>query len=1071
MFRLLQCWVVVLVLLVSVVCFGGDLRQSESLNGKWQFKLIEPESQEPFKEINVPGNWEVQEFSRPQWAWPKKEAGLYKTEVSIPKNWDGKKIYLNFGGVYYRTKVFFDGQLLGEHESGYNEFEYDITDVAKPGEKAELKVEVYTYGKYLDFDNLDFWSLGGIFRDVTLYARGQEHVEKWQYSTKWSDEKADVTVYGKTNENIDGQVIAKLSFDGKKVLEQKLDVKDGIFEDVIEVKKPKGWTAETPNLYNIELTLKKEGKKIDVISEQIGLREIKVVGPKLIINGKAIRIMGVARHDLWPDKGRAIGEDISKLDIEMMKKAGINAVRTAHHTSERSFLKLADKLGIYIFDNIAMSNIEKQLNNAEYIEGTVLRTRETVERDILHPSVICWVMGNENPMGLLHKPMYDEIRRLDQSRPALMPSYYGDKDWPELNSIHYPKPSNLLQSLTDFPDRPMICTEYQHSAFDGIGGMEELWDIFDISPAGCGGTIWEWMDQGIEHKWHKTWEAMWPMVVTIKPGDDTKNIPSGFGPGDSQTPITINIEWDGDAGNYKLNLYVLKSSKPDRVEVSCDGEFAGIYRTKDEPMNLSYPVKLQYKGKHSVTMIWDYVGEGHNFDCMELVDSDGKTVWQIGTKDGGADEFATYPATEKMDVARIDTVTNQGTDGMLGPKREIQDEYYNVRAVYAPVQIEQKSVDWINRTWTVDVENRYSFTDLEDKTQFVLQYYDGRNMTEKTIKGPKLKMAALSKKKIELDLSFVKDQKNLAAIGWQVPGKGEHCPDMLGQIWLNVSDVPPMNDMPESDIQTSTEGDKFIVTAGKAKIVFDKKIGALSSYAMNGKTLIQDVIKVGMWRPMLVYEQNFLYPGASDKWGWEKKKFLEHQPDGEFVRRPRTMQYEMVGDRLVVTFINQYVLSGTEKELMRGFEAYEIDKQGGILLKGCWWWQSDNSQLRRIGFDFILPESLDKMTFSGEGPWACYSDAKAGSDDCVHQLDREDARVNTNKTDCKWLRWSDGDRSLTLIPGWAADIQATANPGATVQRVSRARGCGNKYNMPSPQDWVWFFNNQIIQMAVEIKGQ
>lgn len=1068
--KLLKYWIVVLVLQANVFCFGAGVRESISLNGQWDFKLIEPMS-EQWSKITVPGNWEIQEFSRPQWAWPENEAGLYKTQVSIPDSWDGKRIYINFGGVYYRAKVFVDGKFIAEHESGYNEFEYEITDVARAGETVELKVEVYTYGKYLDFDNLDFWALGGIFRDVTLYARGQEHIEKWQYSTKWADEKADVTVCGKLTGDIDGQVLVKLSFEGKKVLERKLDVKSGVFEGVIEVKKPKGWTAETPDLYDIELILQKSGKKIDFIAEQIGLREIEVVGPKLMINGRPIKVLGVARHDLWPDLGRAIGEDISKFDIEMMKKAGINAVRTAHHTPEKSFLKWADKLGIYIFDNIAMSNIDKQLNNPEFVEGTVLRTKETVERDILHPSVICWVMGNENEMGVLHKPMYDEIRRLDKSRPALMPSYWGDADFPEFNSIHYPSPYSLLQSMTDFPDRPMVCTEYQHSAFDGLGGMEELWDIFDISPAGCGGTIWEWMDQGIEHKWHKTWGAMWPMVVTIKPGDDTHSMPSGFGPGDSQTPITINIEWDGDAGDYKLNLYVLKSGEPDRVEVSCDGEFAGIYRTKDEPMDISYPVKLQYKGEHKVTMIWDYVGEGHDFDCMELVDNKGDVVWRIGEKDGSADEFITYPATEKMEEARIDTVNNQGTDGMLGPKREIQDEYYNIRAVYAPIQIRPKAVGWVNNKWTVDVENRYSFTDLKEKTQFVLQYYDGKSVSEKIIKGPKLEIKALSKKRIELDLSFADGQKNLTAIGWQVPGKGENCPDVLGKIWLNVSDMPPMKDRPESEIQTKTQGEKFIVKAGKAEIVFDKNLGALVSYAVDGKALIKDVVKVGMWKPMLEHEQNFLYPMASGEWGWEKRKFLDHQPDGEFVRWPRTMQYEETGDRVIVTFINQYVLSGSEKELMRGFEAYEIDRQGSIVLKGCWWWQTSDSQLRRIGFDFILPANLDKMAFSGEGPWACYNDAKAGTDDCVHQLNRDDDRANTNKTNCKWLRWSDGDRSLTLIPDWAADIQAAVNPGVTIQRLSRTRGCGNKYSLPSPQDWVWFFNNQVIQMSVEIKGQ
>jgi hypothetical protein len=387
------------------------------------------------------------------------------------------------------------------------------------------------------------------------------------------------------------------------------------------------------------------------------------------------------------------------------------------------------------------------------------------------------------------------------------------------------------------------------------------------------------------------------------------------------------------------------------------------------------------------------------------------------------------------------------------------------------VQIEQKSIDLLNYKWIVDVENRYSFTDLKNKTQFVLQYYGGKDVTEMSIEGPVLEVQALSKKKTELDISFVKDQKNIAAISWQVPGKGEHCPEKLGQIWFNVSDAPPIKEIAESEIQTTVKGDELIVAAGKAEIVFDKKQGTLVSYKVNGKTLIQDAVKVSMWKPSFAFEQQFLYRAAALKqWGGIKKKFLDREPDGDFIRKPRTMQYRKVGDRFVVTFINQYILSGSQKQLMRGYEAYEINSQGGIFLKCCWWWQGDDSQLRRLGFDFILPKSFNKMTFSGEGPWACYGDAKAGTNDGLYQLDKKDPGVGTNKTDCNWLKWSDGDSELILNPDWDADIQASILDGVTLQRVSRARGCGNKHMLPLPQDWVWIFNNEIIQMAVEIDG-
>jgi len=1082
MFNSSKYRMVVLVLLVCSIGYGADLRESISLNGQWDFQLVLPKSGDAWSKINVPGHWSLQGFNKPYWCGPAHERAIYQREIMVPEKWQDKRLFLRFEGVYYKAEVSIDGKKVGDHESGYTGFEFEVTDFLKVDKKSILKVEVTTWGKYLNYDTMDLWALSGIYRDVKLIAIPKKHIEHWRYETAWPKEKggkAVLTVEGQLSNISTGDIKAQLKLDGKKIAEDIFSVKDGRFAGKLEVLQPLGWTAEMPTLYDFNLSVIENKRVVDKVEAEIGLREIEIKKGMVYINGSMITFRGVARHDLWPEVGRALDDDMSRQDVELMKKAGVNSVRTSHHTCEPAFIKWADRLGLYIIDNISMSNINEKLqDDPNAREATILRTDETVLRDRNHPSVIVWAMGNEiHKISYQHQQMYARIQELDGSRPTQMPSYSGNEEYPEFVSAHYSGAAGFLWKMLDFYKKPMLSTEYFHSAYDGCGDLEIIWDVFDASVSGAGGTIWEWMDQGIEHNWVEGWQAKWPDKVTIYPAMQKKQeMPCGFGAIKLFTPDTIELVFDGDKGEYIFEVFLLPTEKTNRVDISCDEMFVGVYETKKEATHFKFPFRLYGGGEHKIVMKWDYVGGGHNFDSMKLTDSKGDIIWQLGKKDDSCDEFAKEPLVKKLAKKRMDVAINQGSDGFTYPDRSPQDQFYNVKAVYAPIKISEKNYDAARNKWYLRLKNRLSFTDFENyKTKFLIQFYDGDKIWTKEIAGPKIDLKALASKDIAIDLSFIqKYRKNISAVRWQIPSDNKYDPELLGNIWLNLCvKCPDKNkEIYTSDIKTNLEGDILTVEAGIRRLVFDKSKGALTKYQVDGEDILAGPVGVGIWRPALEHEQKLLYKLASFDWGSKFKKYLEDEFDGEAVRKPIFMKYEKAGDILVVKFINQYLLKNTGQNIMKGYETYEIDSNGRVNLKGCWLWQANGKHLRRIGFDFILDSKFDKYTFSGKGPFRSFVNCNLGYDDCVHQLSRDDKNVISNKTGNYWLKWtSENDkRGLLIDPGWSADIQASVSETITYQRVSRARGVGNKYAFPDMKTQIWPVSGSPILMEIDFEG-
>ncbi|HEY8993039.1 MAG TPA: glycoside hydrolase family 2 TIM barrel-domain containing protein, partial [Lacunisphaera sp.] len=477
-----------------------------SLNGKWEFAYVageKPARPNLDATISVPGHWELQGFAEPCYGTEELPAGMgfYRRSFRVPSDWRGQRIFLLFEGVLYGFEARVNGHAVGSWASGYNPATFDVTDYVKPGVDNVLEVDVTTRSHGWEFDVNDCWALSGIYRDVTLFALPAEHLTDYTVRTKLNpDSSATLTVNIVTSGPAassgrllapNGQVAGTLVF--------AMD-KPTVAEAVLQVPSPSLWTAETPNLYTLELNLS-SGQRI---VEKIGLREVGVVDGVLQLNGRPIKLRGVCHHDLWPDTGRATDETKMRRDLELIKAANCNFVRTSHYPPHPRLIELCDELGLYVMDEVPFGFGEKHLTDPAYQESLYTRARATVRRDHNRPSVIIWSVGNENDNTPLTFATAHRVRELDPSRPVCFPqigSYFANsyEEIPpeiEIYAPHYPKTPTVRDYATRLT-RPVIFTEYAHALGLATDQIQAQWAIIQASPRLAGGAIWMFQDQGI----------------------------------------------------------------------------------------------------------------------------------------------------------------------------------------------------------------------------------------------------------------------------------------------------------------------------------------------------------------------------------------------------------------------------------------------------------------------------------------------------------------------------------------------------------------------------------------------
>lgn len=521
-----------------------------SLNGKWKFKFSPRPDDRPvdfyaegydvsgWDEINVPSNWEMEGYGVPIYTnvvYPFYPAnppyiphgdnpvGSYKRNFSIPSDWDGRKIFLHFGGSTSGMYVWVNGHKVGYVQSTKNPAEFDITPYVHSGDN-EVACEVYrwTDGSYLE--DQDFWRLSGIERDVYVYSTAQERIADFfvraLLDKNYRNGQFDLTtsVRNYSSEPMKGKLEVSLyDADGKRVLRKEESVNfGGDSETTVQmsdvVKKVRPWSAETPYLYNMVITLMdSKGNVIESTGSRIGFRTVEIKNGQLLVNGNAIEVHGVDLHEHHPVKGHVVDRETMLADIRTMKRNNINAVRTSHYPQTPLWYDLCDQYGLYIVDEAnveihgmgssPISRTDPKTHPArlpQWKDAIVDREKLLVERDKNHPSVIIWSLGNECGNGENFLAGYDWIKSRDTSRPVQF-EQAGEEDrntdivCPMYPSIWYMKDYASRENV----DRPYIMCEYAHAMGNSSGNFQEYFDIIRSSPHMQGGFIWDWVDQGI----------------------------------------------------------------------------------------------------------------------------------------------------------------------------------------------------------------------------------------------------------------------------------------------------------------------------------------------------------------------------------------------------------------------------------------------------------------------------------------------------------------------------------------------------------------------------------------------
>ncbi|MDE6344132.1 MAG: DUF4981 domain-containing protein [Muribaculaceae bacterium] len=518
------------------------------LNGTWKFKWVPGTPEGPgdsefqatdlddsaWDNIRVPMSWEMQPgYNLPTYnntGYPfvneppvamrgfeehgiidHNATGFYRRTFDIPQSWKDKNVFIHFDGVYSCCVVWVNGKFVGYSQGANNDAEFDLTDFVHPGEN-QLSVRVYRWcdGSYLE--GQDMWRMSGIHRDVYLVAKPRTFVRD-HYITV-SDQSADATS-GKmdvalTIDNRGGESTSKtlrlelLGPDGKlKATDTKtVKVDSPEAEVTLSTGKLSGltpWNAESPALYDVVVSqLDGNGKEEMVFSTKYGFRNIGVVNSGdehyYTVNGKRLFVKGVNIHDSHPLYGRYVDVETMLRDLELMKQANVNTVRTSHYPRQPKMYAMMDAYGLYCIDE---ADLECHGNNGltrdtTWTDAFVDRNVRMVMRDRNHPSVIFWSLGNENGSGVNMSHCYDAVRALD----SRFIHCHGDKA-SDMYSEMYTSIDKARKLTNGRDGRPFIMCEYAHAMGQAIGNLAEYWDIIKSSKGMVGGCIWDWVDQSV----------------------------------------------------------------------------------------------------------------------------------------------------------------------------------------------------------------------------------------------------------------------------------------------------------------------------------------------------------------------------------------------------------------------------------------------------------------------------------------------------------------------------------------------------------------------------------------------
>ena len=470
----------------------------------WEFFCTDGRNSNRWTTIKVPSCWEQQGFGGYTYGvnfYGKKtapgitsEQGKYRHTFSIPAEWQGKRIRIVFDGVMTDAEVRINGQKAGEvHRGGFYRFAYDITGMVRTGGDNLLEVNVSKESANESVNlaerRADYWNFGGVFRPVFLEALPQQLISRTAIDAKADGTFTAALYLGAAVEK--GFSVAAQLTDAAGLpvgAPAAAEVQKGSDRATVTLKlnSPALWTAETPNLYTVKLTLK-EGETVHhVVTERFGFRSLEVRrSDGIYLNGQRIVLRGVNRHSFWPETGRTLSRALNYADAKLIKEMNMNAVRMSHYPPDPDFLDACDELGLYVLNELGGWH-------GKYDEGVGRKlVGELVQRDVNHPCILFWDNGNE---GGWNAALDEEFGKWDlQKRPVLHPQQLLSG----IETMHYRSYGETQEFLRG--DYIYMPTEFLHGLYDGGhgAGLYDYWEMMRRHPRCAGGFLWAYADEGV----------------------------------------------------------------------------------------------------------------------------------------------------------------------------------------------------------------------------------------------------------------------------------------------------------------------------------------------------------------------------------------------------------------------------------------------------------------------------------------------------------------------------------------------------------------------------------------------
>jgi beta-galactosidase len=550
---------------------GNESKYKQSLNGKWKFYWQRGLKNQPenfqlvsfddshWDEINVPSVWQTEGYSVPYYyasTFPKafsrtkskipsidhnmQEIGFYRKTFVLDEVFDNREVFLHFGAAKSALEVYVNGEFVGYSQGSMTPHEFDITKVLKKGENViTAKLYRFSDGSYLE--DQDMWWLCGIYRDVYLFAEPKVCLRDFYFKTDFDDTYNDSNVTLNMYFNNYNNIRGKIKVSAKLIDSKNEEIELGSSEKELSggketitynktVKSPDKWSAETPNLYTLVMSVELDGKVICVKSYKVGFKKVEIKGEKIYFNGMPLMIKGVNRHDFDCDYGWAVPKYRYTQDLDIMKQNNINSIRTSHYPDDPYFYDMCNKYGFYVMDEceVETHGVRRKGvpgSNPVWTGAVVDRMQRMVLRDRNNPCIFMWSLGNEAGDGSNFMQMKKSALELDDTRQFhyegdfdltksdVISRMYPTKDIMEKLGNKQPITISLYDNIANqlaadskpikaemYEGKPVVLCEYAHSMENSLGNFQEYIDDFEKYDNMCGGFIWDFVDQSLHVK-------------------------------------------------------------------------------------------------------------------------------------------------------------------------------------------------------------------------------------------------------------------------------------------------------------------------------------------------------------------------------------------------------------------------------------------------------------------------------------------------------------------------------------------------------------------------------------------